>query len=360
MLLFPTGIVERLAPSQLQAVLAHELCHIRRRDNLTGAVHMIVEAVSWFHPLVWWISARLMEERERACDEGVLESGSKPKVYAESILKTCQFCVESPLTCVSGVTGADLKKRIVRIMTEIMPNKLGFGRKLLLAALGIIVIAGPVVFGLVNAPQIHAQSAPMASMPLPPFEVASIKPNLSPDGSMQGLYPPGRVSFRYTTMKRLIAFAYYVRPFQVSGGPSWVGSDKFDIDAKEPDAVAEELRKLSREQQRQEVGLLLQSLLADRFRLKVTHETRELPIYALIVAKNGPKLHAGRPGDTYPNGLKGDDGRPIGHGDDFQFGKGRLIAQGIPLQALVDVMSFQLGRTILDQTGLKGKYDFNL
>ena len=80
---------------------------------------MIVEAVFWFHPLVWWISARLMEERERACDEGVLELGSEPQVYAESILKTCEFCVESPLACVSGVTGADLKKRIVRIMTQL-------------------------------------------------------------------------------------------------------------------------------------------------------------------------------------------------------------------------------------------------
>ena len=62
-----------------QAILAHELCHVRRRDNLTAAIHMIVEAVFWFHPLVWWISARLMEERERACDEAVLELGSEPQ-----------------------------------------------------------------------------------------------------------------------------------------------------------------------------------------------------------------------------------------------------------------------------------------
>lgn len=70
---------------------------------------MIVEAVCWFHPLVWWISARLMEERERACDERILEFGSERQVYAESILKVGQFCVESPLACVFGITGADLK-----------------------------------------------------------------------------------------------------------------------------------------------------------------------------------------------------------------------------------------------------------
>jgi len=68
-LLLPEGITERLTPDQLEAVLAHELCHVRRRDNLTAAIHMVVETIFWFHPLVWWIRARLVEERERACDD---------------------------------------------------------------------------------------------------------------------------------------------------------------------------------------------------------------------------------------------------------------------------------------------------
>ena len=103
------GIIERLTPTQLEAVLAHELTHVWRRDNLTAAMHMIVEAVFWFHPLVWWIGARLVEERERACDEEVLRLGNEAQVYAESILKVCQFYIESPLACVSGVTGSDLR-----------------------------------------------------------------------------------------------------------------------------------------------------------------------------------------------------------------------------------------------------------
>ncbi len=108
-LLLPAGIVERLTPPQLEAVLAHELCHVRRRDNLTAAIHMIVEALFWFHPLVWWIGARLVEERERACDEDVLRLGTEPQVYAEGILRVCAFCVESPLSCVAGVTGPNLE-----------------------------------------------------------------------------------------------------------------------------------------------------------------------------------------------------------------------------------------------------------
>ena len=127
-LLLPAGIVERLTPPQLEAVLAHELCHVRRRDNLSAAIHMIVEAVFWFHPLVWWIGARLVEERERACDEEVLQLGSEPHVYAEAILNVCKLYVESPLVCVSGVTGSNLKKRIEAIMANRIAPDLNFAR----------------------------------------------------------------------------------------------------------------------------------------------------------------------------------------------------------------------------------------
>ena len=72
-LVLPRGIVDRLSTEQLDAIVAHELCHMRRRDNLTAALHMAVEVTFWFHPLVWWLQTRLVEERERACDEAVLE-----------------------------------------------------------------------------------------------------------------------------------------------------------------------------------------------------------------------------------------------------------------------------------------------
>jgi beta-lactamase regulating signal transducer with metallopeptidase domain len=132
-LIWPEGISKHLEEAHLEAILAHEVWHVRRRDNLTAAMHMLVEAIFWFHPLVWWVGARLVEERERACDEQVLELGSQRQVYAESILKVCEFCVGSPLACVTGVTGADLKKRMVYIMTERIVRKLDFTKKLLLS-----------------------------------------------------------------------------------------------------------------------------------------------------------------------------------------------------------------------------------
>ncbi len=150
-LLWPEGISIHLADTQLDAILTHEVRHIRRQDNLAAAIHMVVEAIFWFHPLVWWLGARLVEERERACDEDVLELGSERQIYAEGILKVCEFCLASPLACMSGVAGGDLKKRMVHIMTERSLHKLDFGRKLLLGAVGFAAIAAPIAFGLATA-----------------------------------------------------------------------------------------------------------------------------------------------------------------------------------------------------------------
>src|SRR6266853_897462 len=171
-LVWPERISERLEDVHLQAILAHEVWHVRRRDNLAAAIHMAVESVFWFHPLAWWLGARLVEERERACDEAVLELGTDRHVYAESILKICEFCVGSPLACVSGVTGADLKKRIVRVMTEGVMRKLDFSRRLLLSAAALAAIAVPVVAGVLNVTQTRAESRAQ-------YEVASPKRNKS-------------------------------------------------------------------------------------------------------------------------------------------------------------------------------------
>jgi beta-lactamase regulating signal transducer with metallopeptidase domain len=94
-LVWPSRIDEHLSADQIDAILAHEIMHVRRRDNLAAAAHMAVQAAFWFHPLVWWLGTKLIDERERACDEAVLGAGREPH-NAESILKTCQLLVESP------------------------------------------------------------------------------------------------------------------------------------------------------------------------------------------------------------------------------------------------------------------------
>jgi len=112
---------------------------------------MFVEALFWFHPLVWWVGAKMVEERERACDEQVLQLGSERQVYAESILKVCEFCTAFPMPCVSRVTGADLKRRIVHIMSRNPARNLALSTKLLLGTFAALVVLSPMVFGMVNA-----------------------------------------------------------------------------------------------------------------------------------------------------------------------------------------------------------------
>jgi beta-lactamase regulating signal transducer with metallopeptidase domain len=159
-LVLPRDIESHLGAAEMRAVLAHEICHWRRRDNLTAAIHMLVEMLFWFHPLVWWLGARLVEEREKACDESVLEAGNDPQIYAEGILKVCKFYFHSPLACASGVSGADLKRRVETIMENKFAVRLNNARKLLLAACGAGAIALPLTLGLVTSPMALAQSAP--------------------------------------------------------------------------------------------------------------------------------------------------------------------------------------------------------
>ena len=150
-LLWPEGISNDLADAELQAILTHEIRHIQQRDNLTAAIQMMVEALFWFHPLVWWLGGRLLAERERACDEDVLELGNESRVYAAGILKVCEFCLRAPLPCMSGVSGGDLKKRMVWIMTNRALQELGFGKKLMMGVMVLVSVAGPVMVGLVHA-----------------------------------------------------------------------------------------------------------------------------------------------------------------------------------------------------------------
>ena len=366
-LILPEGITNRLTESQLNAIIAHEMCHVRRRDNLTFAMHMVVETLFWFHPMVWWIRMQLIEERERACDEAVLQSGSEAEVYAEGILNVCKFYVESPLACASGVTGSDLKKRIVRIMTERLGDNLGSGRKLLLASIALAAVLGPVVFGLVKIPQASAQEQQSASAPRLSFEVATVKPNRASDNKRMVRISPGKFSAVGMPLKELILFAYDLKSdAQLTGGPAWINSDRFDIEAKQDEAQAQASSKLLPPEMGKQMRLMLQSLLADRFGLKVSHATKELPVYALVVAKGGSKLTPTTtppmvpPGDQPP----GDDpaNKSFNRGIRMQ-GNGDLTGMAATTAFLADVLSRQpeLGnRLVQDKTGLTGEYDWTL
>ncbi|MGZ3277095.1 MAG: M56 family metallopeptidase [Caulobacteraceae bacterium] len=151
-LVIPETLPGHLIRAEIDAILAHEISHLRRRDNLTAAIHMVVEALFWFHPMVWWIGARMIEERERACDEAVVQAGHDRAAYARSLVESCRLYLQSPLSCVAGASGSNLKTRVEAIMTAPATSPLSPLKKALLLAAGACAIATPVAAGLLSSP----------------------------------------------------------------------------------------------------------------------------------------------------------------------------------------------------------------
>jgi bla regulator protein blaR1 len=355
-LLLPSGIAERLTPRQLDAILAHELCHARRHDNATAAVHMLVETLFWFHPLVWWIGARLLDERERACDEAVIAAGLEPREYADAIVNVCRFYVESPLTCVAGVTGADLKKRLRAILAGAAVRDLSAAQKFALIILAITAMAVPFL----------AQT--------PKFEVASIRPCRPTDDSGDGgrksvrkgggrgpTASPARLVTGCETVESLIRSAYVLYATgqlirdpsspPVEGGPPWIRSEHYQITAKAEGAPGDGAMN----------GPLMRALLEDRFKLKVHREARDVPMYALTVANGGPRLTPWQPGSctpVEPGAARPDNPcrvliRPRPPNLALE-GKGTTLAE------IAKLLFLLVDRPVLDRTGLSGRYDIDM
>jgi bla regulator protein blaR1 len=197
--------------------------------------------------------------------------------------------------------------------------------------------------------------AQQASAPLK-FEVASIKPSSSDDRRVAMMFQPGG-GFRASgaTLKMLLAEAYGVREFQISGGPSWISSERFDITAKAersaasettPDAL-QQMTDAERKTMQEQMAQRLQALFADRFQLVVHHERKEQKVYALVVGKNGSKLQQSQGGAGMRQGM-------------MRMGRGSVEGQGVGLEALIRAISGQLGRPVIDRTGLTGRYDIKL
>jgi len=346
-LVWPEGISRHLDDQHLEAILAHELWHVRRRDNLFAALHMLVEAVFWFYPLVWWLGARLIDERERACDEEVVALGKNRQIYAESILKVCEFCLGSPLPCVSGVTGADLKRRMVHIMNDRISLKLDFARKALLTLAAVLAIAVPITFGLFTATPSRAQSqAATSNLSAPVFSSVSIKAHESADPmrtKMMFSLMDGSFVANGVTLQRLIQMAYRVQDAQISGGRDLLNKTKFDIEAKLDPSFVAAMHQQTSGGKNFDDRAMLKSLLADRFKLVAHSEAQTVDAYDLVADESGAKL------------------QPVGEQPRMMhLGPGELTSSGAPVELLAAQLSARLGLPVVDKTGLKGNYAFNL
>jgi bla regulator protein BlaR1 len=344
-ILVPEGMTGRLTATEFAAVLAHESCHARRRDNLMTAAHALVEALFWFHPLVWWMGRRLRDERERACDEAVLRRGVDREAYAQAILSTCRFYTESRAFAVAGISGADLRRRVEGIVIGRVGRRLTRIQRAALIGMSLLVVVVPIALGILPATLIAQAGNSFTGLQTSAtrtFDVASVKVNRSGDpGWRLGAPSRGTESIYNLELRKIVASSFRIQDKMVVG-PDWTDTVRYDIQAKgSPTANSPEVWEMMR------------SLLAERFRLQYHIETREIPAYVLVVARGGTKLVKGEDGECAEAVRAG-----LATCDAIQFLPFGMGIRNMPLAALAAGVARRLqDRPVVDRTGLTGRYD---
>jgi uncharacterized protein (TIGR03435 family) len=271
----------------------------------------------------------MVEDRERACDEDVLRNGGDSRIYAESILKTCEFYLQLPPACVAGVTGGELKARIERIMRRQLSRGLGCGSKLLLAIAALASIAGPVFVGVANFPVARAQTQAAAT-----FDTVSVK--LAPRGQRGSGFVtanPGRMHMVNVSLEDCIATAYGIQKFQLAAKD--LPNQRYDIIATAPSHPSKVLDA--------RYEAMMQAMLADRFQLKLHRDSKVMAVYALEVARGGPKLKQSK-----EEGLS------------THSTPGHVTVTGATMAETATYLTHRIAYPVVDLTGLQGLYDFNL
>jgi uncharacterized protein (TIGR03435 family) len=183
------------------------------------------------------------------------------------------------------------------------------------------------------------------SSKLPEFDVATIRLNKSRDNGERFGFPANGFTATNISLSMLIKLAYGVDQDQIVGLAAQMKSQRYDIAAK---VVSADLRKLTIDQRKRMIG----PLLTDRFGLRFHREGKNIPVYVLTIANKGPKFQQSKPEGPGP--------QPEGHQRMRMMGRGYVEGQGVPIELMAQMMTDQLGRTVVDNTGLKGVYDFTL
>jgi uncharacterized protein (TIGR03435 family) len=340
--LVPVGALSGLPPEHLEALLAHELAHIRRHDYLVNILQSVAEALLFYHPAVWWVSGHLRFERELCCDDVAVSVTGDALTYARALAEW-ESCRPDRLQAALAVNGGSLAGRIARLLGHSRPPAhTGLGSGVVAVAI-LLVIAAYGVFGQSAQP--------------PAFQVASIKRNT--DTAFRGMgvraQPGGRLTTQNAPLMMLIQNAYAVQAFQVVGGPAWINSEGYDIEAK-PEGNAD----------RQQMWLMLQTLLADRFKLALHRDTKELPVYALSVTKGGLKQPPPKEGGC---ATFAPDAPPPAPGAGIPCGKIRVMGlpsgvrmegSKVPMAELIRTLAMVLGRPVLDKTEFTTEFEVRL
>lgn len=339
--------------SRLGVVLAHEREHVRRRDPLVQWLALFNRAIFWFHPAAWWLERELSALAEECCDAAVLAQGHDPSDYAETLMHMARAVMDSGTRVnVTGAAmpGVRLPERVRKIV-EGGPS----GRVSRLHAAGVIMVCVVICAAFIAATLTRAQSVARA---LPKFDVVSVRPEPPSvtEWNTTLVYPGGRFVARGCTVRALIIIAYNVQDWQVSGGPAWAGlnGERFNIVATPPENSP--VRSISPDNPKlpppNEERLMLRALLADRFHLVVTETKPEARGYALLLKGRSAKLADAKDPKAFPFVGKGRQN----NSDEPDF----LVGQNAMMAKLAQRLSDLLGMPFVDETGLKGSFDFRL
>jgi uncharacterized protein (TIGR03435 family) len=349
--LAPVGALAGLPPEQVEALLLHELAHIRRDDYLVNLAQSVIEALLFYHPAVWWVSGQIRAERELCCDDMAVSCGGDAVVFARALAELeLESARPSQWNAAMAATGGSPAQRIARLLGHSRPDPGAISGPGIIRAAALLAIAA---FSLFAQPAAR-----------PKFDVASIKPSME-RGFMAVRPLPGRLAAT-ASVRVLMQNAYAMQPFQIVGGPEWINSERYEIEAKADGSA-----------NRAAMFLMLQSLLEDRFHLKVHRETKELPVYALVAARSGLKLPTPKDGtcldpaaDASPDWYGGrvtppqPGPPPLAQCGDVRVvlepGGARLLGGKVGMPELTRTLSLAMGRAVIDRTGFTGLFDVKL
>ncbi len=354
----PIAALSSLNASQVEAILAHELAHVRRHDYLANLMQTLAETLLFYHPAVWWISRRIRDEREHCCDDVAVAVCGDPVGYAAALTEL-EAWRSGEVSLAAAATGGSLLNRVRRILRVEIAADLRTSSW----TMGFIVLG---VAGSLGLNLMAQTSAPVE--PTPKFEVASVRPNTSGDNRMTvQMLPGGRYNAINIPPRLLIMNSYGLQEHQLVGAPAWIASERFDIVAKAEGDLEPPASRVGPSR----VQLMVRALLEERFKLKVHHEPREVPVYELVRARADGQLgrelklstvdceaivaarrSGGAPAEPPKPGERPQCGARVGFGE--------LIAGGQPLLELVSLLSATVGRNVIDRTGLTGRYDIHL
>jgi uncharacterized protein (TIGR03435 family) len=369
--------IDAWAHEDVVRAAVHEVEHLRRADCVVSAVTRVICAIYWFHPLVWIAWNRLGLEAERACDDAVLRRAEATGYADQLVTLASRLTANSRHPLLAMANRRDLVRRVAAVLDQRQARGhagLPLGAAITAAACLLTVVLSPLraVSAEPTRAAVPLQNVEPAAPPA--FEVASIRRNVE-GGVPRMRVEAGRFVASNISLRELILDAYRMQSFQVVGGPEWwqvaPGPNRAAPASQRPGEVTFDIiANIPPNTPATQVPLMLKTLLADRFRLAVHTEMREMPVYLLTYARDDKRLGPQLTRSTQqcqaevdggplraPVTRVGDDGRPL---CGMMMSPRLIRGGGLTLTFLTNALTGYVRRPVVDRTGLEGPFDFHL